>query len=178
MEVQRLQVNVLVFQSFSNTVYLSAVNNPDVLHDFVISWAISDPDFPSACSASWSASFCRTSQTSVRTYLFLFQLFQLIHDCFPLEALRGSLSLLLFLFQVIPIFGPYGGCRSLELPCDGYLLAWMSDELSPAHNIVCWGSSVWPRSVEEKLCWLENQPDQSNCQGGLYTMMDRWSTVT
>ena len=53
------------------------------------------------------------------------------------------------------------------------VIAWMPDELSPAHNIVCWGSSVWPRSVEEKLCWLENQPDQSNCQGGLYTMMDR-----
>ena len=52
-------------------------------------------------------------------------------------------------------------------------VAWMPDELSPNHNIVCWGSSVWPRSVEEKLCWLENQPDQSNCQGGLYTMMDR-----
>ena len=32
-----------------------------------------------------------------------------------------------------------------------FSLAWMPDELSPAHNIVCWGSSVWPRSVEEKL---------------------------
>ena len=54
-------------------------------------------------------------------------------------------------------------------------LAWMPDELSPAHNIVCWGCSVWHRSVEEKLSWYENQPDQSNCQGGLYTMMNRWS---
>ena len=27
----------------------------------------------------------------------------------------------------------------------------MPDELSPAHNIVCWGCSVWHRSVEEKL---------------------------
>ena len=52
-------------------------------------------------------------------------------------------------------------------------LAWMPDELSPAHNIVCWGCSVWHRSVEEKLSWYENQPDQSNCQGGLHTMLDR-----
>ena len=72
-------------------------------------------------------------------------------------------------------------CSSLNLSLQKSLnwfrgtVAWMPDELSPAHNIVCWGSSVWPRSVEEKLCWYENQPDQSNCQGGLYTMMDRWS---
>ena len=51
----------------------------------------------------------------------------------------------------------------------------MPDEFSPAHNIVCSGCSVWHRSVEEKLSWYENQPDQSNCQGGLYTMMNRWS---
>ena len=55
------------------------------------------------------------------------------------------------------------------------IVAWMPDELSPAHNIVCSGCSVWHRSVEEKLSWYENQPDQSNCQGGLYTMMNRWS---
>ena len=54
-------------------------------------------------------------------------------------------------------------------------LAWMPDELSPAHNIVCWGCSVWPRSVEEKLWPITNQSDQSNCQDGLYMMMDRWS---
>ena len=63
----------------------------------------------------------------------------------------------------------------LQLSLSGLCVAWMPDELSPAHNIVCWGSSVWHRSVEEKLCWYENQPDQSNCQGGLYTMMNRWS---
>jgi len=40
--------------------------------DFVISWAINDPDFPSACSASWSASFWRTSHTSFSTFLFFF----------------------------------------------------------------------------------------------------------
>ena len=49
----------------------------------------------------------------------------------------------------------------------------MPDEFSPAHNIVCSGCSVWHRSVEEKLSWYENQPDQSNCQGGLHTMLDR-----
>ena len=54
-------------------------------------------------------------------------------------------------------------------------LAWMPDELSPAHNIVCWGCSVWHRSVEEKLWPITNQSDQSNCQDGLYTMMNRWS---
>ena len=54
------------------------------------------------------------------------------------------------------------------------MLAWMPDELSPAHNIVCWGCSVWPRSVEEKLWPITNQSDQSNCQDGLYTMMNRW----
>ena len=39
-------------------------------------------------------------------------------------------------------------------------LAWMPDELSPAHNIVCSGSSVWHRSVEEKLClvWKPTRP--------------------
>ena len=54
-------------------------------------------------------------------------------------------------------------------------VAWMPDELSPAHNIVCWSSSVWHRSVEEKLWPITNQSDQSNCQDGLYTMMNRWS---
>ena len=49
----------------------------------------------------------------------------------------------------------------------------MPDEFSPAHNIVCWGSSVWHRSVEEKLWLITNQSDQSNCQGGLHTMLDR-----
>ena len=53
------------------------------------------------------------------------------------------------------------------------VLAWMPDELSPAHNIVCWGCSVWHRSVEEKLWPITNQSDQSNCQDGLYTMMNR-----
>ena len=57
----------------------------------------------------------------------------------------------------------------------GLPVAWMPDELSPAHNIVCWGCSVWPRSVEEKLWPITNQSDQSNCQDGLYTMMNRWS---
>ena len=33
----------------------------------------------------------------------------------------------------------------------------MPDELSPAHNIVCWGCLVWPRSVEEKL-WPITKP--------------------
>ena len=56
-----------------------------------------------------------------------------------------------------------------------FYIAWMPDELSPAHNIVCWGSSVWHRSVEEKLWPITNQSDQSNCQDGLYTMMNRWS---
>ena len=39
-------------------------------------------------------------------------------------------------------------------------LAWMPDELSPAHNIVCSGSSVWHRSIEEKLClvWKPTRP--------------------
>ena len=40
------------------------------------------------------------------------------------------------------MFGGEGWCE----------VAWMPDELSPAHNIVCSGSSVWHRSVEEKLC--------------------------
>ena len=52
-------------------------------------------------------------------------------------------------------------------------LAWEPAELSPAHNI-------WGREVCSGIAPLrtENCSDQSNCQGGLYTMMDRWSTVT
>ena len=58
-----------------------------------------------------------------------------------------------------------------------HVLAWMPDELSPAHNI--WGQEVrsgtWHCSVGEKLCPNRSCSDQSNCQGGLYTMMDRWT---
>ena len=52
-------------------------------------------------------------------------------------------------------------------PTSRLCLAWMPDELSPAHNIVCSGSSVWHRSVEEKLClvWKPTRPIKLSWRG-------------
>ena len=73
--------------------------------------------------------------------------------------------------QAKPVVGVTGKIHFFKM--NTIYLAWMPDELSPAHNIVCWGCSVWHRSVEEKLWPITNQSDQSNCQDGLYTMLDR-----
>ena len=79
-------------------------------------------------------------------------------------------------FKNIPV-----NCIEFIRECGGYYraaVAWEPATLSPAHNI-------WDREVRSGIAPLgrnylrtENCSDQSNCQGGLYTMMDRWSTVT
>ena len=52
-------------------------------------------------------------------------------------------------------------------------------KLAPPTTKIFWsGSWVWRTSVGEKLRPNRSCSDQSNCQGGLYTMMDSWSTVT
>ena len=53
------------------------------------------------------------------------------------------------------------------------LLAWVPAKLIPGHKIIWSGSWVWGSSVGEKICPNKSCSDQSNCQGGLYTMMDR-----
>ena len=66
-------------------------------------------------------------------------------------------------------------CQNLDFLC--FVLAWLPAQHSPAHKKMWSGSWVWNSSVAEKAYPNRSCSEQWNCQGGLYTMMDRWSTV-